>query len=372
MEHIMKWTMLGLLIALTVAVPASAFQLRPEVKNGENLIDISDDVIWRRKMNAVGFWGIEQFTHPVHETITNRIYGCETDKACAITVGNSYMQPAAPMAVLAGVRWNDNPPFRLTDTSLSGCKNVYVQLPMEGSCWASVFSDGKKKATAATGSVLYKYQPDKSEQYSMLLRSHFGDLQFLHAMASHPGERAGETYDNVMMWAEFVWRITSSEYERGTSISEASVKVPRLMDFFGLRETVQSIFFKGEAGYNKDYREFAFGTLLHMVQDSYSEAHMARHDPDGHGCEKTRYDSPGQVVKFFTYVGQDSKKHGLKDEMKEVTRQMIYMPTPNLIDVGKALKDMKDKHMRWEEVEPYFICLFRPESAMTEADRGPF
>ncbi|WP_349746631.1 hypothetical protein [Pseudomonas frederiksbergensis] len=369
----MQRTLLGLLFALTVVAPLSAFQLRPEIKNGGKLIDASDDAVWFIRMNSVGAWGIAQYTHPVHESITNRIYGCEADKACLLTTGNSYMQPAAPMAVLAGVRWNDNPPFKLSETSLWGCKNKYVQLPVEGGCWASVFSAGKRNAfAAAKGTVLYKFQPEKSEQYSMLLRSHFGDLQFLHAMASHPGERAGETYDNVMMWAEFTWRIATNEFTRGTSIAEASIEVPRLMDFFGMRETVQSIFFKGEAGYNRDYRDFAFGTLLHMVQDSFSEAHMARGNPSGRLCEKTTYDKPGQTIKFYSYVGQNSTAHSLKDEMKEVTRQMTYVPMPNLIDVGKALKDMKEKQMNWKLVEPYFVCLFRPESAMVKADNGGF
>ncbi|MFG6207476.1 hypothetical protein [Pseudomonas retamae] len=368
----MQWTILVYLLALTVAVPASAFQLRPEVKNGEKLLRASDDAYWRMKMNVVGYWGIEQFTNPVHEIITNRIYGCGSDDGCAVTVGNRFMQPAAPMAVLAGVRWNDNPPFRLSDTSLSGCKNVYVQLPMQGSCWASVFSDGKKKAEMAKGAVLYKFQSNKPEQYSMLLRSHFGDLQFLHAMASRPGERAGETADNIMMWAEFVWRITTSEYSRGTTIAEASVDVPLLLDFFDLRDTVQSILFKGEAGYNKDYRDFAFGTLLHLVQDSYSEAHMARQDPDGRLCEKTNYDRPGRAVRYYTYVGQNSRNHGRKDELIAVTRQLSNTPTPNLVDVGQAIKEMRDKHLSWNTVEPYFDCLFRTAQPMTEADKGPF
>lgn len=362
-----------LLFVFILAAPAFAFQLRPEIKNGDKLIQASDDSAWWIKMNTLGAWGVAQYTHPVHESITNRIYGCEDAGACQVTIGIKYLHPAAPMAVLAGVRWNDNPPFVLSDTSLWGCKNKYVQLPVEGGCWASVFRDGKQKAFAAPkGTVLYKFQPDKTEQYSILLRSHFGDLQFLHAMASHPGERAGETYDNVMMWAEFTWRIVLNEFNKGTNIAEASVEVPRLMDFFGMGETVQNIFFKGEASYNKDYRDFAFGILLHMVQDSYSEAHMAREMPTGRLCENTAYDAPGQAIKFYSYVGQNSTAHSAKDEMKALDQQMGHVTVPNLIDVGKALKDMKDKHMSWEKVEPYFACLFRPQSAMTTADNGGF
>jgi hypothetical protein len=61
-----------------------------------------------RLLTKLADMGVEKFLEPVHEGITQRIYGCNDswdDKPrCA---KNNF----APKAVIDGTRWNDNPPF---------------------------------------------------------------------------------------------------------------------------------------------------------------------------------------------------------------------------------------------------------------------
>lgn len=40
-----------------------------------------------------------------------------------------------------------------------------------------------------------------------LCTAHFGDLQFVHSMTLKDGEAAEVTQKNILMWAEFTWRV---------------------------------------------------------------------------------------------------------------------------------------------------------------------
>lgn len=365
----MRKVLLPLVFAIGTTSSVYAFQLKPVIKNGDEVISASDSKGWYRRMNDVGRWATNKYSFPVHETITSAMYQCQ-GPSCP-------KQPApssAPDAVLAGVRWNDNPPFVLKSTSLSACANRYIQLPIEPVCWADIFKAGQKAAGRRRNPVYYAYVPGQAEQYALLLRSHFGDLQFLHAMASKPRERAGYTRDKILMWTEFTWRITTGEFERGTDIAEASLRMesrsPTVLDYFGGGETVQLIFFKGEPAFVKEYRDFAFGSLLHLVEDSYSTAHVSRISATGKKCAGTPYEAPGAIEKFYSYVGQDSNEHDSHDTQGAFDQHRLHEPPPNLVDVGRTLIEMKNSNESWSVAKPYFECLFRTVDPMVEADNG--
>jgi len=61
-------------------------------------------------------------------------------------------------------------------------------------------------------------------------------------------------------------------------------------------------------------RSVAFGSLLHLVEDSYSAAHVERVSTrvQPNGCAS--YDAADAIVEFHTYTGQDTEKHGLCDD----------------------------------------------------------
>jgi hypothetical protein len=58
----------------------------------------------------------------------------------------------------------------------------------------------------------------------------------------------------------------------------------------------------------------AFGSLLHVVEDSYSAAHVRRESGrvQSNGC--LSYAASDPIVQFQTYVGQDAEKHGVCDD----------------------------------------------------------
>lgn len=60
--------------------------------------------------------------------------------------------------------------------------------------------------------------PDAYNDAPLLQRFHFGDLQFLHAVASRDGETAGQTQQSVMMWEEFTWKVAIGTYVLDTKL----------------------------------------------------------------------------------------------------------------------------------------------------------
>ena len=236
---------------------------------------------------ARGFLSL--FGSDVHERITRQAY----EKAGVPLTGD----------VIAGVRWNDNPPaVRLGP--LAGACDVR--------CWASMLRIDQTALEIVS----------RREQSIPTLRSHFGDMQFLHAMAVRSGEPARETREKAMRWAEFSYRVARGEIDGRANVF-ALRDAGSTMDA-ATRQWVSSLFrapgkklwrvqdvFLPKAG---ELRLVAFGTFLHLVEDSYSASHVQRaanrYQPNG--CPS--YDATDPIVEFHTYVGQDTEKHAICDD----------------------------------------------------------
>lgn len=114
-----------------------------------------------------------------------------------------------------------------------------------------------------------------STPVALLYRVHFGDLQFLHAMASWDGEAAAVTRAHVLAWLELTYRVNDGEIaDLDAPISEL---VPALRDVFGRNGfSVRSLFVpqSHQHGANADalVRDMALGSLLHTIEDSWSAA----------------------------------------------------------------------------------------------------
>src|SRR5438876_120090 len=80
-----------------------------------------------------------------------------------------------------------------------------IRFTTQPECWYQLFAAAKK---AAAGGVV----PSAATRAALLARSHFGDLQPIHAMASQDGETAAKTQKEIMMWEEFTWRVAAKEY----------------------------------------------------------------------------------------------------------------------------------------------------------------
>lgn len=336
---------------LTAAPGASAYQLAVQSTQEERrLAGLSPQAsLWSWSEQRLARFGVSAFAEPVHEEITNRIFGCDGD-VCA---GDGPL--AAPPAVLFGVRWNDDPPFRLGQGQAAGtsCKaGTTVRFETQPLCWVSLFNDAS--AHAATGRSF-------GQGDALLYRSHFGDLQFIHAMAAEDGEQASITQRKILDWAEFTWRISLGEYSLDTVLKDVPIGAVR-ESFSRSDWRVQDLFTLGAGnGPRLAIKDVAFGSLLHVLQDSYSQSHVSRQEASGSGnrlCAlgSVSVDSPGRIRSFHSYKRQDHKLHGEADTRRAFMAAL--QQAGDVVEVGRPLRRAKERNASWEEVRPYLECVF--------------
>lgn len=206
---------------------------------------------------------------PVHETMTLIALEDSGIASSGVRIGDKDARQ-----YIRGVFWNDDPCGQL----LADDVGVFPSLGVK---WYNDFS----KAKNGEGGL----------SCGLLGRSHFGDLQFLHAMASRDGVPAEETRRKVMMWAEFCYGVATEEIPGVTRIGDLPVN-----DLLKLPEdtTVNQVFQSTRSLWTSPR---AAGSLLHLVQDSYAGGHVAR-------------EANGLIKEFHSYSGQDADKHDKADQ----------------------------------------------------------
>jgi len=185
----------------------------------------------------------------------------------------------------------------------------------------------------------------------LLCSSHYGRLQFLHAMRGIDDSSSADTRKRILAWARFAYEVASGD----DSLIEQSLcdaakgrdgledalafdnprKCYRRRGFLGLfgnypAYTVRTLFTLSCKGVGSSVRcnetrsgpkgreeamLAATGSLLHLIQDSYSQAHNSRStgapiDPKGPFDPKIVCRLP---TEFFDYSGQDKDVHGAAD-----------------------------------------------------------
>lgn len=348
-----------LLFSTSVAL---AFMLSPQGTVLERRLSRVGASYFDKVKQSWALWGIRHFAEPVHEEITQRIYGCEGDAEVCADPDLGF----ASTFVVAGVRWNDDPPFRLNPGQGRGlsCKvEETIRVTTQPVCWAGLFKDAKKRAER--GELM-----DAASGVSLLHRSHFGDLQFIHAMASKDGEVAETTRRKILIWAEFSWRTAIREYGLGSWLRD--IPVEGFNDYFGRTGwRAQDLFTLGNTALRQHVHKVAFGSLLHMVEDSFARGHIDRAEPIlGETCPGSGlYAKPGLIREFHAYGNQDTGKHADYDSRRAFARHMSA-ESPNVIDVGKILKEMFERGETWETVKPYLECVFDVENPAAKASPG--
>ncbi len=370
MLHLSKF-LICFISFLVFTSPARAFEMQPVGTEYDRKLAQLDESKVERLLAKIVDRGVPIFLAPVHEEITQRIYGCNDDwgdePSCA-------KRSFAPKPVIDGTRWNDNPPFMLKDGFLlpngeairSKCANETIKLPRKSDCWLEVFKTSSEKAqkiffTNRTGVILN--------------RSHFGDMQFLHSMASRLGDRAQDTKLSMLIWAEFAYKVAIGAIPPHTVLKDVPVSDIAKRVFPNQEATVENLFLMGDETYRgNQLKDFAFGTLLHMVQDSFSESHVSRDlSTQGAFCSCPYTDrSPAKIEKFLVYSSQDASKHKEKDTYEALKRNALKY-SPNLIDVGKILLEFYKQKSNWDVVKKYLDeCVFALKDIDSEADAGNF
>ncbi|KAH7316744.1 hypothetical protein B0I35DRAFT_479562 [Stachybotrys elegans] len=160
----------------------------------------------------------------------------------------------------------------------------------------------------------------------MTQRSHFGDLQFLHCMASCMGEDARVTRDRAIAWFEVMYKLAIGQGV--TENDRLAEKFPG--DFHASSEpngdsSLRDLLLGTTPAYSgSDIPRRALGSCLHLIQDSYAVGHTlrrllnpedleARDDKSYARFKPGTYAKLGSIITFHTYAGQ-SNRHGHYDE----------------------------------------------------------
>ncbi|SFG10938.1 hypothetical protein SAMN05518865_108155 [Duganella sp. CF458] len=252
------------------------------------------------------------FFDPVHEQMTLRSLaqatatgtaGVELEKLAATDSGRS---------LLYGVRWNDSPYVVRTGAMYLFCK-LKLQATNSLPCWGSQMLYGKTHP---------KVETDDPTLLAMIVRSHFYDMQFLHAM-SEEKVAATEVREKILMWAELVALIQAGLVVDDTRLEQVVPMLstnarfhwakifpsrPHLRDNKNMAKWRVGTMFRADrdrAALN--LKDVALGSFLHIVQDSYAGGHVEREVSEGGSF------AWGTVKEFHSYQGQDGDWHNCHD-----------------------------------------------------------
>jgi hypothetical protein len=316
---------------------ASAFKLT--LGSNDEFIDRKaakqfESVSWVRSfVNLVG--------DPVHERITMVTFGCEYPNF-EICAQPDWMKREGFSIndVLRGVRWNDNPTFEITEGFRSTCKGLIKAGHMRDHCVLASIA----RAAAWSNKPIGRGQ----HPFSLVAMSHFRDMQFLHAMASIHEKSADDTRKSILLWCEFFYRMSSGEWKPYTRVKDMK-DFPRFVSEFRWSKEWRLGMFTDYV-WNPQHgkaKGIAFGSLLHILQDSFAECHVHRIDEEVL-VDGTRR-SEQRIRQFLSFVDQDNNKHGKGDKNYQLILENVTHNKPNPIDIGKRLLEFREQNTPWDK-----------------------
>ena len=359
-----------------------AFQIAPTGSSFESQLTKESDSNLYLIAGKVGVL----LKEPVHEEITRLAYDCPVDgnlqdnKSCADA--KEFLYPF----IQYGVRWNDLPPFRLNTEQakckylgINSCKPETVRFSTQPACWYCLFADSQKKAKEAKISLCEK--GPKVMRGNLMTRSHFGDLQFLHAMATEPGEAPELTQQKILGWLEFAWRVSIGEYTVNTYIKD--IPIPALKPHFGCSGwRVADMYILGrqiggKPGENltPHIKDIAFGSILHTVQDSFAGGHTQRDSTaELNQCQGLESFKVPRIKEFHSYAAQDGTKHDEHDSRDAMVKGSSKDFWPYAVEASRQLVKLRSDNNRlpWSEVKNLMQCLFQlaPDPNPASAGEG--
>ncbi|MEH6353757.1 MULTISPECIES: hypothetical protein [unclassified Pseudomonas] len=337
----------------------NAFQLSPDGTLAEREMAKKYGVSYKATVPFASF-ALHNFSDPAHEALTQKIYGCDGDwQECS----NPNLENAGAY-IIAGVRWNDDPVFMpgAEDAKTKGCDGRYsVGFISQTRCWVNLFEKAESKSASDPMAFM--------GAGNYISRSHFGDLQFLHSMASQEGVAPEQTKREIMMWAEFAWGVADGTYPINTYLKD--IKIEGWDQHFNNGQTVQDLFAVGRPWLRANVNQVALGSLLHLVQDSFAGGHAQRREEVlGDKCMGGAEAVQGRIEEFHSYARQDHAKHKA-DDASSVARIMLMAHEPDVVDAGKKLRGFIADRRKWADVRPYLDeCVFALANETTPASAG--
>jgi hypothetical protein len=291
-------------------------------KNGCQLLN-QFDVTENSSHAKFGIGGPFYIGDPVHETIT--LIALERSG-----IAGGRATAASYPEFIRGVFWNDDPCYELFDNSSIGLTKS------TGLLW---FRDFHAAETASKSGA-----PFSGLTCRLLGRSHFGDLQFFHGMASRDGVKSGDTLSRMMLWAEFTYAVAIGSIDPEKTVQVVRPAIASVLEL-GAAVSVERLFLAANA---ESARQRAIGSLVHLLQDSYAAGHTEREIANG---------DRGPIIQFYSYAGQDHGRHAEDDKWRgggdglEKIKAIKGGPEA-LAGSTRVLGLYRDKRP-WSEVERY-------------------
>ena len=251
---------------------------------------------------------------PVHETLTRQ------------ALAKSKLQGADVIQLVRGVLWNDDPCGQLLSGNELGATS--------GWDWYWAFKKAEK--------ISKDSRPDfeKVTKCPALGRSHFGDLQFLHGMASGKDVTPKITRDLILAWSEMVYGVAQQDDRPLWRMPLAKMQLSRSLPALPGASPAELF----HAPNSEACRYRALGSILHVIQDSFANGHVKR-------------DDRGRVVQFHSYVGQDHDKHKTDDAWQggstDIEKIRKLKGGQMALDASTRVIELFAANAPWKDLETY-------------------
>ncbi|OAL51015.1 subtilisin-like protein [Pyrenochaeta sp. DS3sAY3a] len=250
---------------------------------------------------AGGYGGV--IHTPVHESIT---LAALISTGYNVAPGTTLESASnADWEYIRGVVWNDDPACLLFD-DYAEQNHTYSSAVK----WGWYYTAGESE-----------WEGDKSDKMQNPTgRSHYGDLQFLHCMASKSGENPAETKEKLMKWLSVLWKLANGEQGITPDTVISKTDLSAFCPNFSLPANWGTLRYllSNESSFEAlDIPRRALGSMFHIIQDSYSLGHTRRTllNPEAkisHNPLKFQpgvADKWGPIENFHVYNGQDDGQH---------------------------------------------------------------
>jgi hypothetical protein len=211
----------------------------------------------------------------------------------------------------------------------------------------------------------------------MIQRSHYGDLQFLHAMGAVDSEEPKETRRKMLEWLKVIYKLACGNQ----GVSEQDQLKQHLGEWFNDKtkpsdhSTLRDLLVASTPSYSQtDIQWRALGLSLHIISDSYAVGHTQRRlkNPDAYqGRDKKgymtfkpgTYGDWGAIIVFHCYGGQDSDRHSYYDGLegaplpvpKNLNSFNSIIGARNAIEACKKLINYFADGTKWEDGVQTFL-----------------
>ncbi|MFB6456421.1 papain-like cysteine protease family protein [Chitinophaga sp. Hz27] len=257
-----------------------------------------------------GPWNVH---NAVHENIT---LAALIKSAVGTPASTKVGSDSATNEFFRGVMWNDDPAVLLFD------ENKYDNWDFSsGIIWKNKFDAGGKASA--------------NDLKNLTGRSHYWDLQFLHAMSAAVGEDPKDTQAKILLWVETMYKLSIGE---GIMDTDTLKSIPVTAKFGSTTYTMNTFFTAASDPTDTDTintllnrntkcvflnnSRRAIGSVMHLIQDSFAKGHVKRvlKNPGDLKTGSTdqfqpgKYGDYGDIQNFHCYKGQNHTEHDKYDD----------------------------------------------------------